>query len=626
MLADDADLREGVDLSPVKAPAEIAAQLRWQDPRATLAALTRHVRLPQTVVDAQLKDLLREMLDDGLEGLVEPKPFADVIALDAPIDVILAVDTKQTQPRPMVAAAVGLSSLRGALGAAKVRPESFGPGMWKLGTDNSYGPRCVIAASGGKAPARLICGETTGHLEVLAPYLARTMPTEVELPVDGRFSVRLRGLAKRYGSMLRSRARGLPILAEEFKLDIPAFDDALMETATALAEEAGALIYDLDTIELDLDITPQGGMTFAGKFQFAGQQSWLVQAAVDGASLAGPAPDIFWHLPKASDSGSWGRSGDPVRYAKIFKTLQAMLKGGLQKAHFGTPADRNALARLLRLPFGKHVPTCTASGHFGGKPTQAPAGGLLAELFGDTLGWQLFGVEEGPAALRGYLQELVRVYNRPTMQQTLRKLLGSDAQYLPKVRTMPAPPALGGGSLDVAIDIPNIEDPFAGMPPTAPGAPARRATTTTLTLHLLLMADGAKRTWVGIGVDRNRLAKLMVTTKGATPGADSLTHRGGLDVFRRGRHTSGGMMTLQTFIESLKPGMTTAQQMGPGSAELQQVMALLERLPHQGKSPIIVLGRASGGGRPHASFEMAVPPGTLEDIGFLVRNILALAP
>jgi len=626
LIADDAEATAGLDLSAVPAPAEVVASLRWQQPNQTLADLASYAKMPQSFVDAQVRTALYEAVREELDDMVDAKPFADLIALDAPIDVIVAVDTKQTQPQPMFAIAVGLSSLRGALGAVKGRPEPLGPGMWKLGADNSYGPRCVVAASAGTAPARLICAERYRHLEVLAPYVARTLPSTVQLPVDGRLELRMKGLAKRYGPMLHSRARGLPVLAEEFKLDIPAFDDALMDAATALAEEAGDLIYDLDTIRIDADIDPQRGAKLTGKFQFAGKRSWIVSAAMDGTSLAGPAPDIFWRLPKPSDTVNWTRTSDPARYAKILSTLRKLLDGGLQKIRFGTAADRAAVAKLLRLPFGKFTATAGAGGHFDGAPSSTASEGLLGELFGDTLGWQLFGLEEGPTALRAYLQELVRTYNRPTLQQRLRKELGTDAQLLPRVRIVPAPRALGAGGLDVELTVKNIEDPFDTPP--LPGKTSQRGTprTTSFTFHVLLMADGASRTWLGFAADRDRLARIMATTKGPSPGPDSLAQRPGLSQFKRGRYVSGGMITLEAFIEAMKPGMSTAMQLGPGAAEMQQLMAALRGLPHQGKSPMLVLATAVDGPRPSVAFEMTVPRGTLEDTGHLLRSVLALAP
>lgn len=620
-----ADVGDNFDVSPVEAPAEVVARVRWKSPRATIHTIAAYAKMPASFVDANVGALVKEIVRDELDEMVNVKAFAEVIALDAPVDMVVMVDTKGMKPKPMAGVSIGLTSLRAALGAARNRGERIAPGVWKLaGDDQSFGTRCVIAAAAGKAPARLICGERYKELAVLAPYMARTMPTLAEQPVDVRGELKLRGLAKRYGQMLKSQARGLPVLAEEFKLGNKAFDDAVMEAATALAEEAGELIFDLDAVRIDLSVHPQNGAKVKGALQFAGNRSWVVQTLTDGSQLAGPAPEMFWRAPKSSTLVTYGRSGDPAHFSKMLRIGQRLLQGYLADEKFGTAADRRALAKLLRPITGKYKAGVTASGHFPSAKKPAASGGAMADLLGDSVGWQLFGVEEGPAAIKAYLQELVRAYNRPTLQRELKKILGSDAKDLPKVRTTRGPAALGPGSLAVEIKFQNVEDPLdmGGL-----GAGAGKPKTTTVTAHLLLMSDGGKRTWVGVGLDRDALAKLMASTKGASPGPDSLEARSGLAVFKRGRHTSGSVFSMQLLLDTIKPAMSAAMSLGVGSSEVQQFSNMLNGLPHKGQTPITVFGDTTGGRAPRTSFEMNIGRGTLEDVGYLVRNLLTmLAP
>jgi hypothetical protein len=53
-------------------------------------------------------------------------------------------------------------------------------------------------------------------------------------------------------------------------------------------------------------------------------------------------------------------------------------------------------------------------------------------------------------------------------------------------------------------------------------------------------------------------------------------------------------------------------------------MSLLEQLPYKGETPMVMVGDATLGGRPSTSFQLNVPRETLEDIGYLVRNLTAL--
>ena len=629
------------DVSPVPAPAEIVGTLRWKNPAASMAALANYAKMPAGFVDANVRAGIKEMLHDKLSELVDPGPFAEAVATDAPLDVVLAVDTKGTQPKPLMATAFGLSSLRGALGALKSKPKPVGPGMWQLGSEESWGPRCVIAAAAGRAPARMVCGDRMEEVVRLAPFMARTMPTQPDGPADISLDVHLKGLSQKYGQMLANQARGLPMLAEELKLNIPGFDKAVDEAATALAEEAAALIFDVDAIKLDLTVDAQRGAVVSGKLGFAGKKSWLVGTMVEGANLAGPAPEAMWRLPKDTETLSWGHMGDPGRYTKILANLQALLQGGLEKLKFASPADHAAMAKLLRLPFGKDVATVAATGHFSGATAvKAGAGSFFDRLFGSSIGWSVMGVEENSTALRAYLSEAVQVYNRPTLQAAIKKEMHSDAKYLPIVKTVPAPGSLGAGSLDIEVRIPNVEDPMAeaargpmAVPPPPPvghGGPkapkpvkAAKVPTTNITFHVLLMADG-QRTWIGFGVDREALAKLMATVKGTGPAADGIETRPGMLAFKRGRHVSGGMLTLQSVIGAIKPGLSMAMQMGGASPEVQQILTLLEQLPNKGMTPMIMVGDATEGGAPSTSFEMTIPRESLEDVGYIVRNVMSL--
>ena len=625
------------DLSPVPAPGEVVGTLRWKNPGASLAALASFAKIPQSFIDQNLRGGIKEMMHDEMGELVDPAAMAEVVATDAPVEVLLVVDTKGTQPQLLVGWAIGLNSLRGALSAIKTKKTPVGAGLWQVGTDQQWGQRCVVAASSGRSPARLVCSKRYEHAIKLAPYMARTMPTAVESPADLVFDAEFKGVTKRYGQSWAQQAHSLPMLADAAKMGVKTFDTALADAAAAVADEAGPLLGDLDSIGLSLAIDPQKGATLAGKLQFAGKKSWLVSALIDGASLAGVAPEIFWRLPKASELVSWGRSGDPARFTKMMTILQGMAEGGLEKIKFAGDADRKAVAKLLRFPFGKYAASVGASGHFPAAAPGAKKAGLVDELFGSTMGWTLMGVEESPAALNGYLKDLVATYNRPGVQAALKKALGNDAKNLPVVKTMPAPASLGAGALDIEIKIPNLEDPSVSVNVGAPAAPAGPGAhpkpgpvaapkaTTSLTFHVMLMGDG-NRTWVGFATDRDGLAKVLASTKGAAPGPDSLQNGTGLEIFRRGTHSSGGMITLQTFINAIKPAFNAALTMrGSGTpAAVQQILAMFEQLPFKGQTPMIMVGDVTDSAQPSTTFELNVPHQSLEDIGYIVSQAMAL--
>lgn len=596
------------DLSPVDAPGEIVLHVRWKNASATLGQIAAFGKLPKDFVDSQIREGLKEIFQDELRDLVDPAAFAEAVAIDAPLDVIVAVDTSKLGPlpEPMGALSVGLSSLRQARGAVRGRLESMGPGLWKLTGGKPWGPKCVIAASVGKAPARLICADDFKQLQAIAPFVARTLPTRPAAASDVRFDLSLRPLLDKYGRTLRDQAKGLPKLAQEGRIGVPKFDDALMDAALAISKEAGALIDDVDGITIDLSVDAQKGVTLAGAVRFTGKQSWLAQTAVDGAHLAGPAPDIFWRAPLESHTVGFARGGDPSRLDGILETGAAMLEGVMEEEGFATPADRRAIAQLLRIPMGKYVPSVTATGHFPSRVDMNNPDPI--KMIEDSIGWYLVGVEDSPAKLKGWLTDAMTTYNRRSLQSLLKQEMRSDAKHLPVIKKVTAPAALGAGAMAIEITIPDVEHPSDSNK------------TVNIKAHILVMQDGS-RTWAGLAMDRDKLAQLMVSTKGSK----TIAARGDLSSFRSEKVTSGGYFTFDTLIEAAKPAVMLFTVQEPGSNDAKQAdkfMKLLEQLPHKGKTPVLMLGNAVDGSKPQVRFSFTVQRETLEDAGWLADKVI----
>ncbi len=606
------------DVSPVAAPGEVVAALRWGNPEKTLNTLAGYVKMPQSTVDPQLRGLIREIIRDELRRVVDARALAGLIALDAPIDAVLVVQTKRMKPRPMSAIAVGLTSLRAARDTVKGGAKSIGPGLWRVGPEDTWGTRCVIAASPGTTPARLICGESFSQLEKLAPYMARTLPTQAVPAADIHGEIRLKGLIQRFGRVVRSQVAGLPVFAQERKSGNATFDGALMEAASALAHELGVLIYDLDSAQFDLTVDRSKGAVLKGGLQFAGKQSWIVKSFFDGANKAGPAPSIFWRSPSQSSGVLYGYAADPARFSKIFSLLQKATEGGLAKLKFGTPADRTAIAKLLRIPVDKHVAGVDAFGHFKAKAGAPATPRSIADVVGDMLGWYISGIEQKSTKLKTYMDDLVKTYNRATIQAELKKLLGSDAKYLPTIRKKRAPAALGFAGQGYEIKFSNIEDPLASKK-------AGKPKTTTISAHILLMPDGG-RTWLGFGTNRNELAKLMAQTRGARPGSKTINTRTDLGMFKSGKTVGGGFFTLQSLIASVKSSAMVYMTRQGGAGKQRQINAVLQGMPHKGNTPITLLAEARDSSKPKSRFTFTIPKETLEDVGYLTRQALGFVP
>lgn len=615
------------DTSPVEAPGELVLHLRWKNPGATIANAASFASMPPAMVNSNLRAGVQGVLDEIISGDVNPEKMSQVVDLEAPIDMVGVADLsgRGPAPEPMMGWSIGLTDVDGALAASKGKPEPIGAGVWKIGTDNRWGAKCAVSAAAGKSPARLVCVEKKRDLEKLAAYVARNVAAMPDAAEDMSATLNLRGVLDKYGRQWSNMARGAPVFAKELENGVPAFDQALMDTANALALEADGLINDADSVRVAVSLDPAKGLVSKMELRFAGNKSWTVQTMLDGADKKGPAPEHFWMLPARSETATYGRAGNPARWKPVFETISSLVEGALEGEKIGTPGDRKAIANLLRLPTGKYAASVAANGHFEGAAADKAG---FDDVLDATVGWHLVGVDDDPKEIRTWLDEAVKVYNRPTLQKLFKKELRSDAKNLPEVRTVRAPRELGAGALNIEITIPEVEDPMGeitgamGPPPAKPG----KSKTIDLKVHLMLMSDNG-RTWLGVGSDPTKLAKLMEGLKGKTPGPNSLAGRSELSRLKTEKHNAVTVTSLDGFMGALRPMMNIAM-LGAAAAgasqPAQEIMDAIEKMPNRGKTPIFAIVDVDGGQKPTMSVQMTVPKQTLEDVGFLVQKIMTI--
>lgn len=614
------------DLSPVPEPADVIGVLRWSNPAATLSNLAACTGLPQALADANAQLLVSSTLKELVGGAVDTRQLGAVVALDAPAHVLVALDSSSKRSKPIAAMSLGLSSLERAKGVVEENATltEAGPGLWKISGREPSSSSCFIAASAGSTPARLLCGERDRDVTALGPYLARTLPT---LPLEGRDAqgeLRFTALSAKFGDLARQQLRGLPILAQsQLSIGEPQFDRALGDASNALQDELIALIGEADKATIDLRVDGATCLNVTASFSLRGQTSWLAGTIADSAGRAGPAPALYWRLPKDSDTAFFGHSGDPARYAGIVKTLRAMLEGWLQKENVGKPADRKAIAELISLPLDQPTSSVSASGHVAATPAPPKGGKVTPDeamkgFLGGLFGWHLIGIDAAPDALIKYLKNAVAAYNAPGVRARLPDI-DIDPKELPTIKTVPAPKELGKSALAIEITFKNL--PSLDAPPgKGPGAKPKPV---SLTAHVLLMGED-KATWIAFGQDKRELLKRLAAVKEGAPDAERLASRPGLDLLKTAKLGSGGFVTLTPFTRAFQDGIefasTAAGSAGVSSmpAGMQQLSGALSNLPHKGEGLMFMTTQAQAGGSPRAELSFTLTKPALEDIGALV--------
>jgi hypothetical protein len=89
----------------------------------------------------------------------------------------------------------------------------------------------------------------------------------------------------------------------------------------------------------------------------------------------------------------------------------------------------------------------------------------------------------------------------------------------------------------------------------------------------------------------------------------------------------GGFLTIAPVTKMATSLVNTALAMGPGGMppQVNEIVRMLQALPHRGETPIFFTSEATGGDAPRSSVSFSVPKAAMEDIGALVMGGVKLA-
>lgn len=624
-----ATVTAGPDLSPVSEPADIVGIARWRSPIATASNLAACAGVAPIIVEVNARMGVDWMLREVLRGSIDTRKLAGLVALDAPVDVIVAVDPSEL-PRPLLrAVAVGLTSLDGAkiaIAGPGQEPPELSPGVWRI--KGGRGGACAVAASVGATPARLVCAEREKTLEAMAPYLARTAPGldlgGPDLHVEARVDV----LRKRYGKAAERTLGALPgSIQAEYGLNSPVFDALLFEAAQAGQDDAVKLLGDLRRVTAEVKSERSGTCLHAkADIELSSKTSWVAGTLGDRLDRSGPPPAIYWRQPRDSELALYGRGVDPARFPVVLQKARDLFEAALASENAGTAAERRKVAELIDLKLGKdthsvlsHGPVNVALPEPTSKGAQPKA---LEATVARLMGWTLIGVDEGPAAMKKQLKAMVDAYKLPGLQAWMKKEAGSDAKSLPTVKAGTAPASLGAGVEALEITIPNLE-----APPPLDGPRPKVPATMSLTFHMVMMPDG-DTTWLAIGAVKDELVKRLAQVKKGADEKGQLASREGLDTLRTGKQMFGGFLSAAPLANKIVAYVQGEAVIDPRwtSADDQDLARSLGSLPNRGQTPLFVTtnGTAGAGGTTTLSLAVDVQQGTMQDAKSLVISSYSL--
>jgi len=601
---------------PLNEPEGVIATLRWKSPMETVLSLATAAGVPTDMANDGVKGLLRVASKEALGG--SGNELSDLIATDAPIDILTVLPAEGEKPTPGVIVSIGLTSFERAKSLASkahgAKVTDIGRGMARLTMNQE--DRCVLAEAKGKAPARIICSMEEGHsrLSEFAGYVARDLPIQPSKDADIRGELRMGALDHRFG--LKKTVASFPLTMLAAAVDNKALSNALMDTADALRAEASALLNDVTLVGFDIKADSAKGLTLSLNLDSKSTTSWFLSTAADLQSKSGPPPAAFWHLPKDASSATYSAVVPSERIDAMRKSVAALVDGGLDYAKVPA-ADRKAIAHI----FERSYPA-TFSVYASGVSETAPAKDVPA--FASTLmGWHIGATDQNYANAVAGWKEIVAAYNRPALQSSLKKALKEKAVYVPTLKAGTAPKELGKDAFAIEITLILPAERTAAPPPantrktavpsvaTGKNAPAK---TTKLALALYFMNDGGL-TWYGFSADKKNLLSHLTVAKSTTATAETLATRADLEPLKSVKWIGGGFSTLAPIIRA-------ATQAGGASPYAGIIQNTVRALPHRGDGAMFhhvdfVNGRLS--------FVFQMPKAPLEDVGSVVTGLAALA-
>lgn len=588
------------DLSPVAAPGEVIVVGRWQSPMLAADVIAGWTGLP----------LDWRALLDGVLPRTSGGPARELLALDAPVDLLVTLPRVGTGPEPRIAFSVGVTSIEGALDLAAALDEdveAVGNRLYRVGGQGEL--TCMLGPAAGQAPARLVCGDGFGDVEELMPYMTRGLPRETVGTADVHVELRVEPIRRMYGPALEQAGQlAIPFLVREFSLDDPRLDAAVAEAARGLLAEGVALIDDVERVAFTVDLDAAAGAArTALAVDFRGTRSWTGTTLRDAVSRAVAAPDAFWSLPMDVPAASFIAPGNPARGREIRRSAAEILDALLVVGKVPAPLRRQ-VAQLLEPALTSPAATVVVRGsypapgeHRAADHDGADFGAQLLPMMIQQLGWQVYRAEIPAKKFTDYFDAFVRIYNDRAVTKLLEERFPDlEPAEIPRLAAKPAGAGFPAGSRRYELSIAT--------------SPAEDTAPTTTQLHLIVVPDGP-RTWVAFGNDvgvlRQETARLLA------PSSKTLRDRPGLEALRSGRFTSAGFTTLRMTYKGM-----LQQYVRMSEGELER---MLNALPARGDTPMITTVRVSEEGAPRLEWATLVPRAVVQDFAVAIPSVMASA-
>jgi hypothetical protein len=600
------------DISPVPEPKDVLVVGRWSRPAKGIEEMLGAFGVPLS-----MEKILQNAAADEVR----------LIDTEASLDVALALDPESTDDSPKLLAALSIpvkSFEEARQSLEKEGPVArIAPGVVRQEGKGKEKVVCDLAVATGDVGARVVCGEHARDVDALRPWLTRTLPRTAPVAGELNVSVRAAPMRARYLAPLRTKATAL---ADEARAELQKKnirDADLLAAPSVVFDEGLRFLEDLDAIDLRVSFTKSPPELVAGGvLHFAGKSSWLTRVITEQNDKAGPPPPIFWRVPRDATSATWGRGNDPRLYDGVRKVVRKALVEVLSSSPL-PDADKGALIGFVDsvpLSSGAWV---TSQGLAKGKAAVKAASPKdpidWKHVATTAIGWTVVGVEAPAASYVAWAKQGVDVYARALrIARDFAKGANVKAKdlhtldVLPSVKIAASPPGWPKGTVAFDVSV-SSELPMLFLPKRKDAEEPKKAPTVkgTITIRLAIVPDG-DRTWIGLSADPEDLKKRMNGVMPGAPEQATLAAREGLEPLRAPGQTWGGFFSAGELLER---ALQALEREKPEHGD--DARAAMAALPNRGRTPVLLVGKGSGGDKPSNTAEVRLEAGTLADIAAL---------
>jgi hypothetical protein len=576
------------NLDPAGAPADLVIKGRLSDPGAVVDIVMEWARVPFD---------WRRMAQQN-----EPEAMS-VMALDAPIEFVVALDKRapKDNPQPFSVFSFGVNSVENAASFVRrqgrdVRRDG---GTYRMSAE---GLNCAIAPSVGKSRARVVCGDRDADVDALLPYATRGLPNEQMGDRNFHAEFVAEPIRRVYGNDLRLlKAAMTPYVMKEASIDNPRFDRALGDAVHGLADELMYLVDDIDRFSIDAQFKKdQGLFDVTGSMKFRSSSSWVAAAMASAGRNAKGPPEEFWRLPEDAQSASFVSASDPKLLNKARATLAELADGFLE--HNKVPKKvRDQLNEIILGMLAQAGAFTSAHGDVAPSPNADPFD--PREIMRTELGWYVGSLGEKIAIYKAYFDKIAKLYADPQLRQMLAKN-GLKPAMLPRLTVRGSKAGLPAGSYVYELSIPG-ELLGGGVPVPVSRTPGKRVTVAKaqpLSIVFAIAPDG-ERTWYGISTDER-----LVSTKmsNAIKKQSTIENRKDLRGLKSDKTATGGYFTAMAIVSKIL-------QRAAGFSSRGSAKKMAAGLPHHGETAMVFSSAVEGG--PSVSWKMSIPSAVFADLG-----------